>query len=49
MKIVIGEEKKPMAIAMGGMDSHGNQYGVNSRYLTRNNSPILPIMGEFHF
>lgn len=32
-----------------GKDADGNQYSVNNHYLCRNQVPILPIMGEFHF
>lgn len=28
---------------------NGDALGVNSRYLTRNGMPWLPVMGEFHF
>ncbi len=35
--------------AMGGSSPGGDRYGVNSRYLTRNGFPWIPVMGEFHF
>lgn len=34
---------------LGGVSKAGNSISVNSRYITRNSSPWLPVMGEFHF
>ncbi len=34
---------------MGGTNPQGSTIGVNSRYLTRDGQPWLPVMGEFHF
>jgi len=38
---------------LGGTSSSGNKLGhlleVNSRYLTLDDKPILPVMGEFHY
>ncbi len=50
MHILIEKEQTPKPVkAMGGKDKQGNEYGANSRYLTRNGKAILPVMGEFHF
>jgi len=34
---------------MGGTSSDGHSIQVNSRYLTLDGKPWLPVMGEFHF
>ena len=34
---------------MGGMNKKGETINVNNFYLTFNNKPWMPIMGEFHF
>jgi beta-galactosidase len=34
---------------LGGVSKAGNSLQVNSRYVTRNSIPWLPVMGEFHF
>lgn len=34
---------------MGGKDPHGRAIDANSRYLTFDGQPWLPVMGEFHF
>ncbi|HCW62318.1 MAG TPA: beta-galactosidase, partial [Sphingobium sp.] len=31
-----------------GTGPHGT-FGITNRYLTRNDAPWLPVMGEFHF
>jgi hypothetical protein len=49
MRIDIGEKPIVNKIPMEGADNRGNLYGVNSKYLTKNGKPILPIMGEFHY
>lgn len=36
-------------LKMGDSDLNSNRIDVNSLYLTENEKPILPIMGEFHF
>ena len=33
----------------GGVSKSGNSLSVNSRYITKNSQPWLPVMGEFHF
>ena len=32
-----------------GINPHGETIGMNSRFLTRNGKPWLPVMGEFHY
>lgn len=50
MHIFIEKEKKPQPIVtIGGKDKAGNEYGVNSLYMTKNGRAILPVMGELHF
>lgn len=39
----------PIPLPMGGSNPQGREIGVNSRYLTLDGRPWLPIMGEFHF
>ena len=34
---------------LGGRSSTGHDLEVNSRYLTLDGKPLLPVMGEFHF
>jgi len=34
---------------LGGKSPAGHEIGVNSRYLTLDGKPWLPVMGEFHF
>ncbi len=34
---------------LGGVSKTGNSLSVNSRYVTKNSVPWLPVMGEFHF
>lgn len=41
--------KEPNPLPMGGLDSDGNRHGVNTRFLTRNGTATLPVMGEIHF
>jgi beta-galactosidase len=36
-------------LKMGGRSSNGHEIQVNSRYLTLDGKPWLPVMGEFHF
>ena len=36
-------------LKMGGKDLHGREINANSRYLTFDGQPWLPVMGEFHF
>ena len=36
-------------LKMGGQSSSGHEIQVNSRYLTLDGRPWLPVMGEFHF
>jgi beta-galactosidase len=36
-------------LKMGGQSSSGHEIQVNSRYLTLDGKPWLPVMGEFHF
>jgi hypothetical protein len=36
-------------LRMGGTSSDGHSIQVNSRYLTLDGKPWLPVMGEFHF
>ncbi len=36
-------------LKMGGKSSTGHDIKVNSRYLTLDGKPWLPVMGEFHF
>lgn len=36
-------------LALGGSDRHGNRIAVNNLYVTYNNQPVIPVMGEFHF
>lgn len=44
--------KKPIIrghLRMGGADPKGNRIEANSRYLTYNQRPFIPVMGEFHY
>jgi hypothetical protein len=34
---------------MGGVSPSGHKLEVNSRYLSMDGKPWLPVMGEFHF
>lgn len=34
---------------LGGKNIHGDSIGVNSFYIERNNKPVIPVIGEFHF
>jgi beta-galactosidase len=34
---------------LGGVSKVGNSLAVNSRYVSKNSVPWLPVMGEFHF
>jgi beta-galactosidase len=36
-------------LRLGGRAPDGREIGVNSRYLTLDGAPWLPVMGEFHF
>ena len=36
-------------LRMGGRNPQGEEIAVNSRYITRNGKPIIPVMGEYHF
>jgi len=36
-------------LRMGGANLQGEQVTVNSRYIERNGSPVIPVMGEYHF
>jgi hypothetical protein len=36
-------------LRMGGKSPSGRELGINSRYLTLDGAPWLPVMGEFHF
>jgi beta-galactosidase len=36
-------------LKMGGKDPRGHTINANSRYITLNDQPWLPVMGEFHF
>jgi beta-galactosidase len=36
-------------LKMGGRDPRGMVIGANSRFLTFDGRPWLPVMGEFHF
>ena len=36
-------------IHLGGRSSTGHDLEINSRYLTIDGKPVLPVMGEFHF
>jgi beta-galactosidase len=36
-------------LKMGGCNPRGVEINANSRYLTLNGNPWLPVMGEFHF
>lgn len=49
MRINIDKERPLLAHPMGGCDKAGNKYGVNNKYLTKNDQAIIPIMGEFHY
>ncbi len=42
-------EPHNLPINMGGKSANGHDIGVNSRYLTMDGKPWLPVMGEFHF
>lgn len=37
------------SLKMGGRSSSGHEIQVNTRYLTLDGKPWLPVMGEFHF
>ncbi len=49
MVIKIGKKPKTTKLKIGGTDSDKNKYEANSKYLTKNGKPILPVMGEFHY
>lgn len=49
MKVKIGEKKIEKKLPIKGKDQQGNLYEVNNQYLMKNEVPMLPIMGEFHF
>lgn len=34
---------------LGGKNVDGDTIGVNSFYIERNNQPVIPVIGEFHF
>jgi hypothetical protein len=36
-------------LQMGGKNPQGVEIGVNSRYLTKDANPWIPVMGEFHY
>ncbi len=36
-------------LIIGPSDPDGPQWGANSRYITRDGEPFMPVMGEFHF
>ena len=36
-------------LRMGGKNPQGEQVAVNSRYISRNGKPVIPVMGEYHF
>lgn len=36
-------------LKLGGVNSKGDKISVNNYYLSLNNKPWLPVMGEFHF
>ncbi len=40
---------KPSAFKMGHPGPKGNELIMNCRYLSKGNSPILPVMGEVHY
>jgi len=40
---------QPLSLTMGGVSPLGHRLQVNSRYLTLDGKPWLPVMGEFHF
>ena len=48
MKIRIGDMPAITELKIGGGNGR-DIYGSNSRYLTKNGKPILPVMGEFHY
>lgn len=49
MRIRINEKTALENLPISGKDSKGNLYEVNNKYLMKNEEPMLPIMGEFHF
>ncbi len=50
MKFLIqGKPRKPNLLFMAGEAKNGDRYGVNSKYLLKNDKPFIPVMGEFHF
>ncbi|MDR0464833.1 MAG: beta-galactosidase, partial [Treponema sp.] len=36
-------------LPFGGTNAAGETLGINNRYLTKNETPFFPIMGEFHY
>src|SRR5271168_2739414 len=40
---------EPLPFPAGGRSPEGHVFSVNNRYLMRDGSPWLPVMGEFHF
>ncbi len=53
-KVVIDARERvepvhPLAFAAGGRSAAGHVLSVNNRYLSRDGSPWLPVMGEFHY
>ena len=50
MKFIIKDNsQEPKMLPMEGRAQNGDYYQVNSKYLIKNGSPFLPVMGEFHF
>ena len=45
----VKESKKIITKKMQGEAKDGTKYGVTNAYFTKNDKPILPIMGEFHY
>ncbi len=49
MKIKISEKTALEKLPISGKDKKGNLYEVNNKYFLKNDIPMLPVMGEFHF
>jgi hypothetical protein len=49
IQIQIKDVTRTKNLPFRGIDNKGNFYSSNNQYLCKNDKPILPIMGEFHF
>ena len=47
--IIDGSAKEVRPLPMGGKDSRGNSWQVDSLGFLKNGKRFLPVMGEFHY